>query len=116
MMAQDVPNPSVAVVEAPGTSGHRFKFAIHDAPPGYTLAELEWRPTSGPTVLNTQPQVSAHGASGGTAPCFRVSVDGNTWTFVYPASMVGESGLVRLIYQNGDGAAIIGDSDSITLN
>ena len=115
MMAQDVPNPSVVVVEAPGTTGSLFRFTINDAPPGYTLAELEWRPTSGPAVVNTQPQVSAHGSAGGTPPCFRVSADGNTWSFAYIPSMVGESGVVRLIYQNSDGASIIGDSDPITL-
>lgn len=117
MMAQDVPNPSITVTEAPGTSGHRFKFTIADAPAGYDFTELEWIPDGGADAVALTPsQVAANGASGGTPPCFRVGGPGTTYTFAYAASTVGQTGKVRLVYQNLDSAAIIGDSDTITLN
>lgn len=112
LMAQNVPDPSVLVTQAPGSSGSLFTFSIKDPPPGYTLAELEWIPSSGPAVITTLPQATAHGTSGGSAPYFAVGV---TWSFVYTSSMKSQSGVVTLVYQNTDGAAIIGKSDTLTL-
>jgi len=116
LMAQNVPDPSVLVTQAPGSSGSLFTFSIKDPPPGYTLAELEWIPSSGPAVITTLPQATAHGTSGGSAPYFAVGADGVTWSFGYTSSMKSQSGVVRLVYQNTDGAAIIGKSDTLTLN
>ena len=116
MMAQILPNPSITITEAPGAAGHRFKFTIADAPAGYTQTEVEWIPDAGDAVALSHSQIVANGASGGTTPCFRINGAGTTYTFAYTAAMVGQSGKVRLVYQNADGAAIIGESDAITLN
>jgi hypothetical protein len=115
LMAQNVPDPSAVIKDAPGAGGSFFTFAIKDVPDGYPLVELEWVPVVGPAVVNTLPQVEAHGSSGGSEPCFRVSADGKTWSFAYTPLLKGQSGVLSLICQDSDGAAIIGDSDSITL-
>ena len=115
LMAQNLPNPSILVKQAPGTGGSLFTFAILNQPGGYALSELEWVPSSGQPVVNTLPQVSTHGTSGGTPPCFRVSADGKIWSFAYTLAMKSHPGVVKLIYQNTNGAAIIGQSDPITL-
>ncbi len=115
LMAQNVPNPSILASQAPGSSGPLFTFSIKDPPAGYTLAELEWIPSSGPAVITTLPQATSDGSSGGSAPYFAVSADGATWSFVYTSSMKSLSGVVKLVYQNTDGAAIIGQSGEITL-
>ncbi len=66
-------------------------------------------------MITTLPQATAHGTSGGSAPYFAVGADGVTWSFVYTSSMKSQSGVVTLVYQNADGAAIIGKSDTLTL-
>jgi hypothetical protein len=103
------------VKQAPGSAGSLFTFSIKDPPPGYTLAELEWIPSSGPAVITTVPHATAYGTSKGSAPYFGVGADGATWSFVYTSSMKSQSGVVKLIYQNTDGAAIIGKSGTLTL-
>jgi hypothetical protein len=115
MMAQDIPNPSVVMDQPPGSVGSLFTFSIKDAPGGYQLAELEWIPATGQAVVDTANEAIRHGASGGSGAYFQISGDGKTTGFVYTHAMKGQSGVVRLIYQNTNGAAIIGQSSRITL-
>ena len=120
LMAQDVPNPSILIKQAPGSSGLRFTFTIKDPPagrlaPGYTLAEVDWIPSGGAAVVTTLPQAISRGASGGSGSYFALSSDGLTWSFIYTSAMEGQTGAVRLVYQNTEGAVIIGESSSVTL-
>ena len=120
LMAQDVPNPSILIKQAPGSSGLRFTFSIENPPagylaPGYTLAELEWIPSSGAAVVTTLPQATTLGASGGSGSYFALSANGQTWSFIYTSAMEGQTGAVRLVHENTEGAAIIGESSSVTL-
>ena len=115
LMAQNVPNPSIVVSKAPGLGGPLFVFSIKDPPSAYTLAEVEWIPTSGPVVITTLPEAVLQGTSGGSGSYFKLGADGHTWSFVYASSAKGESGVVKLVYQNTNGAAIIGQSNPILL-
>lgn len=115
MMAQNVPNPSLVVNEAPGTVGSLFTFSILNAPKGYYLAELIWIPTSGEVVATTGDEAATYGATGGADPHFELSGDRTTWSFIYNANMVGETGKVKLVYQNTSGMAIVGMSPTIDL-
>ncbi len=115
LMAQNQPNPSIVIDNAPGTAGSLFTFTIQNSPKGYRLVELEWIPNHGSPVVMTVQQAIANGATGETNPGFGISGDGTTYSFTYPSSMRDQTGIVRLIYQETSGGAIIGNSSSITL-
>lgn len=115
IMAATQPAPSVVVDNAPGSTGTLFTFTIQNPPTGYRLIELEWIPSQGNAVVNTSQQAIANGSSGKTNPGFNISGDGRTYGFIYPSSMRGQTGIVRVIYQATSGAAMIGNSSSITL-
>jgi hypothetical protein len=66
-------------------------------------------------VITTLPEAVLHGTSGGSGSYFKLGADGHTWSFVYASSAKGESGVVKLVYQNTNGAAIIGQSNPILL-
>lgn len=115
LMAQNQPNPSVVVDNAPGTVGSLFTFSIQQAPIGYQLVELEWLPRSAIPVVDTVSQAMTNGQTGAYNPGFSISGDGQTTSFIYPSSMVNQTGFVRVIYQNAAGTAIIGTSATIPL-
>jgi hypothetical protein len=114
-MAATQPAPSVVIDNAPGSTGSLFTFTIQNPPTGYRLVELEWLPSQGTPVVNTYQQAIANGSSGETNPGFSISTDGKTYSFIYPSSMRGQTGTVRVIYQETSGAAMIGNSSSVTL-
>ncbi|RIV20245.1 hypothetical protein D2Q93_11755 [Alicyclobacillaceae bacterium I2511] len=100
---------------APGRTGNLFTFTIQNPPTGYRLVELEWLPSQGSTVVNTVPQAITNGSSGGIPPEFSISPDGRTYSFVYPSSLHGQTGSVRVIYQETSGAAMIGNLSGVRL-
>lgn len=112
LMGQNVPNPTIAVTHKPSPPHNFFSFAIHLAPPGYRLAELEWIPTQGPAVITTPPEALLAGAK--VLGFEKVGAEGQ-YRFNYRPAMRGETGKVRLIYQNTPGSAIIGSSAAIRL-
>ncbi|MFD1677039.1 YjgB family protein [Alicyclobacillus fodiniaquatilis] len=112
-MAQTQVAPSV-VVDQEIQSG-LFTFGIQNPPKGYRLVEFEWIGSNGQSVVNTYEQAVRSGQTGKPIPGFEVSGDGQTLSFLYPSAMKGQSGIVKLIYQNTDGAAMIGQSNTITL-
>ena len=116
LMAQTVSNPSITVTTAPGSQGSYFTFSIDNPPAGYQLAELEWIPASGTsdTAVNTLPQAIYNANHGTTGELF-MAVNG-AYRFQYTSAMSGQTGSVRLIYQNTAGNTVIGTSSSITLN
>lgn len=115
LMAQNEPSPQILVNDAPGTLGSLFTFSILSAPKGYSLSELEWIGSGKETVVNTEKQALQHGADGGSVPSFQISGDGATLSFDYPSSMVGHAGHMVVIFQNTNGQAILGQSDTIAL-
>lgn len=114
-MAQVLPKPSVVLDNPPGTVGTLFTFSVINSPKDYHLAELEWIPTQGAPVVNTFSQAFENGQTGNNIPGFSISGDGQTMSFLYASAMNGQSGRVRLIFQATSGAAMIAESDSITL-
>ena len=114
-MAQTDPNPSVTVTAQPGSRGSYFTFSIDNPPAGYQLAELEWIPAHGTsyTAVNTLPQ-AIYNADHGIAGELFMAING-AYRFQYTSDMSGQTGSVRLIYQNTAGTAIIGTSSPITL-
>lgn len=115
IMAATQPAPSVVIDNKPGSVGSLFTFSIQNPPKGYRLVELEWIPSQGAPVVNTFQQAMANGSSGATNRGFSISGDGQTYGFIYPASDRGQSGIVRVIFQDTSGRAMIGKSSSITL-
>ena len=110
-MAATQPAPSVVIRKAPGSMGSLFTFTIQNPPSGYRLVELEWLSSQGMSVVNTYLQAF----TGGAIPGFSISVDGKMNSFIYPSSMRGQTGTVRVIYQTTSGAAMIGNSSSVML-
>ncbi|WAH35590.1 YjgB family protein [Alicyclobacillus dauci] len=113
-MAATAPSPSVILDNAPGTVGQLFTFSIKNPPKGYRLVELEWLPSHGSAIVNTYPQAVDNGKTG-LVPGFGVSGDGQTLSFVYTDAMKGQTGQVRVIFQTTSGAALLGQSESVTL-
>ncbi|MFB5193052.1 YjgB family protein [Alicyclobacillus fastidiosus] len=114
-MAQTQPAPGVVIDKAPGEAGQLFTFSIANPPKGYQLEELEWIPTSGSAVINTLTQASNNGTNGNSVPGFTINRDGQTLSFRYTDAMRGQTGYVRVIYQDTSGAAMLGQSSTITL-
>jgi len=114
-MAATQPAPSVVIDNVPGSTGSLFTFTIQNPPKGYRLVELEWILRHGTPVVNTYQQAIANGASGRTNPGFSISPDGKTYGFIYPSSMRSQTGIVRVMYQETSGAAMIGNSSSVKL-
>ncbi|MCL6453950.1 MAG: YjgB family protein [Alicyclobacillus sp.] len=116
-MAATQPAPGIVINNPPGQTGSLFTFSIQHPPKGYTLEELEWIPANGAAsaVVNTFTQAVNNGQSGNLMPGFNISGDGQTLSFVYPASMKGQSGVVRVIYQAPSGEAMIGESSAVQL-
>lgn len=114
-MAATQPSPSIVIDNAPGTVGSLFTFSIKNPPKGYHLAELEWIPKSGNAVVNTLSQAIEHGQHGGQGAGFNISGDGQNMSFIYTSDMRKQTGRVRVIYQAVSGAAMIGQSDLVTL-
>lgn len=115
LMAQNAPAPKVVINGKPGRLGSLFTFSIENAPKDYSLAELEWIPDKGTAVVDTTSQAMDNGQTGAQNPGFGISGDGQTLRFVYPSSLKGQSGKVRVIYQNASGGALLGEGDSVTL-
>lgn len=115
LMAQNDPAPKVVINDKPGRLGSLFTFSIENAPKDYSLAELEWIPDKGSAVVDTTSQAMDNGQTGAQNPGFGISGDGQTLSFVYPSSLKGQSGKVRVIYQNAFGGALLGEGDSVTL-
>lgn len=111
-MAQTLPNPSIAITK---TTSSYFRFSIHQAPPGYQLAELEWIPSGnqGKYVVETQSQALTNAELGVSGNVF-MAING-AYRFQYASSLRGQSGKVRLVYQAANRYAIIGTSQTITL-
>ncbi|MCF8568633.1 hypothetical protein LLE49_28345 [Alicyclobacillus tolerans] len=61
--------------------------------------ELEWLPSSGNAVVDTYDQAVSNGHTAGSNPGFNIGGDGQTLGFIYPSSMRGETGTVRIVYQ-----------------
>lgn len=112
-MAATGPAPTLTVDVAPGVGGHLFTFSISQPQSGYAVTELEWIGEDGQTVVNTYEQAVLNGTTG-TTPGFEVSGDGQTLSFDYTSAMVNQSGQVRIIEQNSNGTAMIGQSENIT--
>ncbi len=114
-MAQTVPNPSITVTTAPGAQGSYFTFSINNPPSGYQLSELEWVPSQGTanTAVDTLPE-ALYNANHGAAGELFMAVNG-AYRFQYTSAMSGQTGSVRLIYQNTAGSAIVGTSSPMTL-
>lgn len=115
LMAQNDPQPRVIVDNKPGRQGSLFTFSIQNSPNDYHLAEFEWIPNKGSAVVTTFSQATDNGQTGAQNPGFEISGDGKTLSFTYTSALKGQSGTVRLIYQNTAGGALIGESSSITL-
>ncbi|WP_206916463.1 YjgB family protein [Alicyclobacillus acidoterrestris] len=113
---QGTVNSMAATQPAPGVvidskTGHRVTFSIANPPKSYRLVELEFIPNKGSSVVNTLSQATG----GSQTPGFSLNSDGTTIDFHYNSNLVGESGIIRVIYQNDDGAAMIGNSATLTL-
>lgn len=112
LMGQTVPNPSVTVSASTASA---LSFTIKNAPSGYRLDEIEWLPTkTGTTVVNTHAQAAQNAGHGNSGADFTASSSG--YQLQFPTSMRGTSGQIRLIYESTQGSAIIGTSNTITLN
>ncbi|WAH40511.1 YjgB family protein [Alicyclobacillus fastidiosus] len=114
-MAATQPAPGVVIDNAPGKAGRLLTFSIANPPQGYQLEELEWIPTNGSPVVNTLTQASKNGTSGNNVPGFTINSDGQTMSFLYTDAMRGQTGYVRVIYQETSGAAMLGQSSTVTL-
>lgn len=115
LMGQNVPNPSIQVTRPAGRFGSYLGFAIINAPKGYQLAELEWIPSQSTAepVVNTLPQALQHAAQHTPGAVFAAAAGG--YRLQYTPAMQHQTGVVRLIYQNALGAAIIGSSATMRL-
>ncbi len=115
-MAQTQPAPSVVINNTLGSVGSLFTFSIKDTPKNYHLAELEWIPNNHSAVVNTLSEALINAQNGGkNIPCFNISKDGQTMSFIYSSNMKNQSGYVRVIFQTTSGSAMIGQSPAITL-
>lgn len=115
LMGQTAPNPSVVVTANPASTGTFMQFAIHQAPSGYRLDELEWLPAgSGTTVVNTEAQ-ALYAAQHGLSGALFMNAYG-AYRLQFTPAMKGSSGRLRVIYESPQGSAIIGTSDLITLH
>lgn len=112
-MAATQSPPTIAFGSA-DASRRVLPFRIEHPPSGYHLVELEWLPQQGPALVTTADWAQAP-ASGSGVPSFRLAKDSNSCTLQYTAGMRGETGIIRLIYQATSGAAMISDSDKVTL-
>ncbi|MCL6444881.1 MAG: YjgB family protein [Alicyclobacillus sp.] len=90
-MAATGPAPTPTIDIAPGAVGHLFTFSIPKPQAGYAVAEFEWISRNGQSVVNTMDQALRNGATG-KAPGFEVSGDGQTLSFHYTSSLVGQTG------------------------
>lgn len=113
-MAATGPAPSLTIDSAPGKQGNQFTFTISAPLTGYAVSELEWIGSNGQSVVDTAAQADRNGSISGNTG-FKISENSRTVTFEYPASMDNQAGQVTLIYQNSNGTAMIGSSETITL-
>lgn len=115
LMAQTNPAPRVTIDNAPGTLGKLFTLSIQHAPNNYRLVELEWIPTNGSSVVDTYIQAVNNSKTASQIPGFQISGDGQTMSYNYGNHEIGQSGIVKVVYQATSGSALIGQSDSVTL-
>jgi|GEM_PF-6002629 len=112
IMAQTQPAPTVKVSSL---SGGQVSFSIVNPPSGYRLVELEWVPSTGTAIVNTDSQANQNRASGNMAGGFVTVSDNKAFILYYPLAVTNQSGVLRVIYQATSGAAIIGTSSKIVL-
>jgi hypothetical protein len=111
LMAQNVPNPTFTVLRSASTP-RSLAFRIDQAPPGNTLVELEWLPAVGSAfVVRTGPQVRTSAPAGGVG----FARANGVYRLDFDAALAGQSGVLRVIYENPAGTAIMGTSGPITL-
>jgi hypothetical protein len=115
LMAETDPAPVIVLNNRPGEVGSLFTFSIRNTPKDYHLAELEWISNHGTSIVNTASQAMENAGAGNHISGFAISRDGKTFSFDYPASLIGQTGHARVIYQATSGVAMIGDGPEITL-
>lgn len=115
LMAATQPEPSISIDHASVDSGSKLQFTIGNPPSGYRLVELEWVPTQGAGVVNTDRQAAANASGSSSNTGFATKVEGKAYSFHYASWARGQTGFLRVIYQDTAGTAMIGTSAKATL-